>query len=89
LIWSSIFVEKMSPSSTGLRLESVDTSAPTSRMLEVDRVTEMPADCTTSGSCDCTSCSLFCTCTCAMSGSMLLPKVRVTEARPVLEEDVM
>ncbi|MNL87356.1 hypothetical protein D3C87_2164710 [compost metagenome] len=59
------------------------------RMLDVERVTEMPWLWTTSGNCDCTSCSLFCTWTWAMSGMMLLPKVSVTLALPVEDDEVM
>ena len=46
-------------------------------------VTLTPWRCTACGSSGMASCSLFCTCTCAMSGSIALSKVSVTLARPL------
>ena len=43
----------------------------------LDLVTRMPDCCTCGGSSGVASCSLFCTCTCAMSGSVPGSKVSV------------
>ncbi|MNS68170.1 hypothetical protein D3C86_1033560 [compost metagenome] len=61
LIWSSTREENTSPRSAELRLPSVEISAPTIRILDVERLTWIPRCCTVSGNCDWTSCSLFCT----------------------------
>ena len=55
-------------------------------MLPEDLVTVTPVDCTVSGSLDWACCSLFCTGTWAMSGSVPEAKVSVTWAEP---EDVL
>lgn len=52
-----------------------------------DLETVMPLFWMTCGSCDCTSCSLFCVCTWAVSALAPLVKVSVIEACPV-EVDV-
>ncbi len=46
-------------------------------------LTLMPCSCTICGSSGVTSCSLFCTCTCAMSGSVPLSNVSVIVAWPL------
>src|SRR3979490_510186 len=49
----------------------------------VDFVTRMPDCCTAAGNCGTASCSLFCTCTWAMFGSVPGEKVRVVVDCPV------
>jgi len=46
-------------------------------------LTVMPCRCTSSGSSGVAGDSLFCTCTCAMSGSASGPKVSVSSMLPV------
>ena len=43
----------------------------------------MPCCCTMPGSSEVASCSLFCTCTWAMSGSVPVSKVSVTDTEPL------
>ena len=62
---------------------SLDTKPITIRKPSEALSTEMPLVCTTLGSCEVTSCSLFCTCICAMSGSAVLVKVSVIVDWPV------
>ena len=62
---------------------SSDTKPTTMMKLRTDLVTVTPCCCTSCGSCDSASCSLFCTCTCAMSGSVPALKVSVICAWPV------
>ena len=60
----------------------LSVSATTIRKLEDERLTVMPRLRTTSGSWGCTSCSLFCTSTWAISGSMPGPKITEICDRP-------
>ncbi|KAG1364554.1 hypothetical protein G6F59_018975 [Rhizopus arrhizus] len=64
-----------------------DTNAMTFRKPELDLATLMPCRCTSCGSSGMASCSLFCTCTWAMSGSVPVSKVRVICARPLEDEE--
>lgn len=89
LTGSSINWDTRSPSSTVDRVPSALVRAPTIRIELVDRETLTPRCCTTSGNCEVTSCSLFCTCTCAMSASTLSSKVREIDADPAVEFEVM
>ena len=66
-------------------LPSSDTNAMTFRKPELDLATLMPCRCTSCGSSGMASCSLFCTCTWAMSGLVPLSKVRVMVAWPLDE----
>jgi hypothetical protein len=63
-------------------LPSWETNAITMRKPLRDLVTLTPWRCTSCGSSGIASCSLFCTCTCAMSGSVPDSKVSVTVALP-------
>ncbi len=63
-------------------LPSSDTKASTSRKLLLDFVTFRPSCCTTCGRSGVASGSLFCTCTCAMSGLVPAAKVSVMVAVP-------
>ena len=53
-------------------------------------LTLMPCCCTTAGSSGVAACSLFCTCTCAVSGSVPVLKVSVMPTAPLesLVEDM-
>ena len=69
---------------------SRDTKPTTIRKPSDDFVTLRPVVCTICGSCDVTSCSLFCVCICATSALASLVKVSVTVAMPDdVEVDVM
>ncbi|CAI2486596.1 Uncharacterised protein [Serratia ficaria] len=59
-----------------------EVKAATIRKLLEAFCTLMPWFCTACGSSGIASCSLFCTCTWAMSGSVPVAKVRVTVALP-------
>ncbi len=61
-----------------LMLLLVDDSVKNIRKLRVDLRTVMPCCWTVSGRLGMASCSLFCTCTCAMSGSVPESKYSVT-----------
>jgi len=63
-------------------LPSSDTNAITIRKPLRDLLTLTPCRCTSCGSSGIASCSLFWTCTWAMSGSVPDSKVRVTDALP-------
>jgi len=63
-------------------LPSSDTKPSTIRKPGFALFTLMPCCCTICGSSGVASCSLFCTCTCAMSGLVPLWKVTVIAARP-------
>ena len=63
-------------------LLSLDTKPAISRYPLLDWVTRMPACWTCAGSNGVASCSLFCTCTCAMSGLVPAAKVSVVVAVP-------
>ena len=63
-------------------LPSWETNATTMRKPLRDLLTLTPWRCTSCGSSGIASCSLFCTCTCAMSGSVPDSKVSVTVALP-------
>ena len=67
-------------------LPSSDTNAATIKNPLDDLLTVTPCLCTASGKELVADCSLFCTCTWAVSGSMLLSKVKVTSAEPVDDE---
>ncbi|MCY1497196.1 hypothetical protein D9M68_311540 [compost metagenome] len=54
----------------------------TSRKFFTDLVTRMPCCCTSCGSSGVASCSLFCTCTCAVSGLVPCSKVAVMVIEP-------
>ncbi|CAM3311890.1 hypothetical protein BUGL105410_29305 [Burkholderia gladioli] len=64
-------------------LPSVEAKPTTIRKLAEDLVTVRPEVCTMVGNCEVTSCSLFCTCICATSGSARLVKVRRISTSPV------
>ena len=68
--------------SSRFMLPSVETNPTTIRKPLRDLVTLTPCRCTSWGSSGMASCSLFCTCTCAMSGSVPVWNVRVMVARP-------
>nr|WP_276602872.1 hypothetical protein [Nannocystis pusilla] len=68
-------------------LPSIDTKPAISRKLLADLTTRTPWRWTSCGSCGIASCSLFCTCTWAMSGSVPGSKVRVSWAEPVASLD--
>ena len=71
-------------------MPSVETKPTTIRNPVEDFVTEIPVLCTVCGSVEVTSCSLFCTCTCAVSGLAALVKVSVICEEPVdVEVDVI
>ncbi len=61
----------------------VDDSVKNIRKLRVDLRTVMPCCWTVWGRLGMASCSLFCTCTCAMSGSVPESKKSVTVAWPL------
>ena len=61
---------------------SSDTKPTTIRKPELALLTLMPCCCTTCGSAGMASCSLFCTCTWAMSGSVPFWNVSVMVAAP-------
>ncbi len=63
-------------------LPSSETSATTSRKFFTALVTRMPCCCTSWGNSGVASCSLFCTCTWAMSGSVPCSKVTVISMLP-------
>src|SRR5258706_15198421 len=67
-------------------LLSLDTKPAASRYPLLDLVTRMPVCCTCAGSNGVASCSLFCTCTCAMSGLVPAAKVSVMVAWPESKE---
>ncbi len=69
--------------SVRLRLPSVETKPTICRKPLRDLLTFRPCRCTACGSEGSASCSLFCTCTCAMSGSVPLSNVSVIVARPL------
>ncbi|MCY1482990.1 hypothetical protein D9M68_165600 [compost metagenome] len=71
-------------------LLSADTKPITIRNALVDLVTRTPDCCTCAGSNGTASCSLFCTCTWAMFGSVPLANVSVVVDWPVssLVEDI-
>ena len=64
-------------------LLSAETKPITIRNALVDLVTRMPDCCTCCGRLGTASCSLFCTCTCAMFGSVPAAKVSVVVDCPV------
>ena len=64
-------------------LLSVEMKPTNIRKALVDFVTRTPDCCTVCGSSGTASCSLFCTCTCAMSGSVPGAKVIVVVDWPV------
>jgi hypothetical protein len=68
--------------SVRVMLPSREMNATTIRKPLRDLVTLTPWRCTSCGNSGMASCSLFCTCTCAMSGLVPLAKVRVIEAPP-------
>ena len=68
--------------SSPLMLPSSETNPITSRKPELALLTVIPCCCTICGSDGVASESLFCTCTCAMSGSVPFAKVSVIEAMP-------
>ncbi len=61
---------------------SLEMKAATIRKLLEVFWTRIPCCCTSCGNSDMACCSLFCTCTWAMSGSVPGWKVRVTDTRP-------
>ncbi|MOA12847.1 hypothetical protein D3C78_1328710 [compost metagenome] len=61
---------------------SVDTKPATIRKFFVALVTRMPCCCTSCGNSGCASASLFCTCTCAVSGLVPCLKVSVMDMLP-------
>ena len=65
-----------------MRESSSDTKARTMRKLRADFATWTPCCCTAWGKRGSASCSLFCTCTWAMSGLVPASKVSVTDALP-------
>ena len=65
-------------------LPSVETKPTTIRKLRVALATRRPCSWTSVGSCGVASESLFCTCTCATSGSVPCSKVRVIARVPSL-----
>src|SRR5579864_9419981 len=67
-------------------LPSSDTNAITSKKLLLDFVTLVPNCCTACGNSGVASCSLFCTCTCAMSGLVPAANVSVMVAVPESSE---
>src|SRR5271169_350275 len=67
-------------------LLSLDTKPAINRYPLLDLVTLMPACCTCGGSNGVASCSLFCTCTCAMSELVPAAKVSVVVAVPESSE---
>jgi hypothetical protein len=69
---------------------SSDTRPTIRRKFRVDLTTWIPWRCTTWGRSGTASCSLFCTCTWAMLGSVPALKVRVMETAPAesLVEDM-
>ena len=62
------------------------TKPSTSRKPALALFTPMPCCCTICGSVAVASCSLFCTCTWAMSGSVPDSKVSVTDTEPLESE---
>ena len=73
-----------SPRSLLLSVLSLDTKPSTSSKFFVALATVTPCCCTTCGSRGCASCSLFCTCTCAMSGLVPWAKFSVMVMLPSL-----
>ena len=73
---------RKSARSVRLMEPSLETKPTIIRKLRVDFTTCTPCCCTASGSSGSASCSLFCVCTWAMSGSVPASKVSVTVARP-------
>ena len=71
--------------SSRVMLPSSDTKPTTCRKPAAPLPTFTPCRCTSCGSSGIAPCSLFCTCTCAMSGSVPFWKLSVTEAMPALE----
>ena len=69
--------------SSRFMLPSSETKAITIRKPLWDLLTLTPCRWTSCGSSGIASCSLFCTCTCAMSGSVPDSNVSVIEALPV------
>ena len=69
---------------------SSETSPTIIRKFRVDLTTEIPCRCTIWGRSGMASCSLFCTCTWAMFGSVPALKVRVMATAPAesLVEDM-
>jgi hypothetical protein len=65
-------------------LPSSDTNPTATRKLLLILLTLMPCNCTICGSSGVACCSLFCTCTCAVSGFVPLAKVRTIETLPAL-----
>ncbi|CFO02790.1 Uncharacterised protein [Bordetella pertussis] len=61
---------------------SVDTKPATIRKFLVALVTRMPCCCTSSGSSGWATASLFCTCTCAVSGLVPCENVSVIDMLP-------
>ncbi len=64
-------------------LPSSDVKASTLRKLVADLVTVTPCCCTSCGNNGVASDNLFCTCTCAVSGSVPFSKVRVMVTAPL------
>ena len=75
------------PSSTVEYSLPGETSAPTIRIDEVERVTDTPSFCTAEGRRDSTLRTRDCTSFSASVGSTLSSKVSVSEERPRKEED--
>jgi len=67
-------------------LPSCDTKPTTSKKLDDDLATTTPCRCTSSGNNGVAVASLFCTCTCAISGLVSASKVRVNVAEPLDSE---
>src|SRR5690606_39351760 len=79
--WSGCFFFQAEDGIRDFHVTGVQTCAlPIS---ELALFTEMPCCCTIEGRRAVASCSLFCTCTWAMSGSVPVLKVRVTETEPL------
>ncbi len=73
---------RKSERSSRVNPSSLETKPSTMRKLRADFATCTPCCCTATGSRGSASCSLFCVCTCAMSGSVPASKVSVTVAWP-------
>ena len=70
-----------------LSAPSVETKPSTMRKFLVALATVMPCSCTMAGRRGSASCSLFCTCTWAMSGSVPWAKLSVMLIAPLLSLD--
>ncbi len=78
-------VTMKSARSKSLVVGSVEIRPTIMRKVELDLATCTPSFCTASGSSLSACCSLFCTCTWAMSGSVPASNVRVMVTLPVEE----